>query len=76
MNERLNEVIEDTLRDNYIEGISNFMTKMSKNIEPSVETCRKMFYRTNSGEDKDLYTAWEKLASNARKKAAKVVFGI
>lgn len=52
------------------------MAKMSKNIEPSVETCRKMFYRTNSGEDKDLYTAWEKLASNARKKAAKVVFGI
>ena len=49
MNERLNEVIEDTLRDNYIEGISNFMAKMSKNIEPSVETCRKMFYRTNSG---------------------------
>lgn len=75
MNERLNEVIEDTLRDNYIEGISNFMAKMSKNIEPSVETCRKMFYRTNSGEE-ELYTAWERLASNARKKAAKVVFGI
>lgn len=76
MNERLNEVIEDTLKDIYLEGIENFMAKMGKNIEPSVEACRKMFYRTNSGEDKDLYTAWEKLASNARKKAAKVVFGI
>lgn len=35
-----------------------------------------MFYRTNSGEEEELYTAWERLASNARKKAAKVVFGI
>ena len=37
MNERLNEVIEDTLRDNYIEGISNFMAKMSKNQTVSMD---------------------------------------
>lgn len=76
MNEKLNEVIEDTLVDNYLEGMSKFIEKMDKNIEPSVETCRKMFFRTNSGKSKELYDIWEKILGNARKRAAKNLFEI
>lgn len=76
MNERLNEIIEDTLADNYFNGISEFMEKMDKKIEPSVEVCRKMFFRTNSGDNQELFQTWERVKADAKKRAARAAFEI
>lgn len=76
MNERLNEIIEDALTDNYRDVMAKAAEKIDKTVEPSAETCKRMFFRTNSGDPGDILGAWEALNTNARMRAAKVVFGL
>lgn len=76
MNERLNEIIEDALTDNYRDVMAKAAEKIGKTIEPSAETCRRMFFRTNSGDPSDIQEAWYKLHANARKRAAKAIFDL
>lgn len=72
----MNNAIKDTLVDIYLKGLSVFIDKMDKNIEPSIDACRKVFFRIETGTPEEKFAAWENARNEAKREAAKDILGI